>query len=307
MASELPSGSLAAVLTPLTNRSEVDHIALHSLITTIAATGVTGVLVLGSSGEVASLSPAARRAVVETATDAAPSGVAVLVGVANQSQSGALDDLDMIAASSAAAALVAPPFYVPLDQAAVARFYEAAADRVDLPLLGYHIPAFTGIRLEPGTVRGLAVDGVLSGVKDSNRDLEYFQQIIAIGREIDTPWATYIGTDSLLFPALLLGATGGITTVASVLPEWTAYLVDMVRKGDYASASVAQAELTNLILTLRRGVFPAGAKAALSILGLAGPDMMAPARALDDKEIEQLKNDLKRNGVPVDASEGARA
>ena len=190
--------------------------------------------------------------------------------------------------------LVAPPFYGPVDQVAVRRFYAALKDRTDLPILAYHVPAFTGTAVEPGTVAALARDGVIVGVKDSNRDLEYLQQAIAVGHELRTPWSTYVGTDSLLLPALILGATGGITLAANIVPSWTAHLVQLHETGDISAAAELQARLTSLLFALRRGAFPAGGKAALSILGLAGPNLVAPAQGLTPPK----SNNLPRHWMP---------
>jgi 4-hydroxy-tetrahydrodipicolinate synthase len=297
MPTRLPGGSLAAVLTPLTERGEVDEDSLRSEIDAIVTAGVSGIVVLGSTGEVAALAAHSREMVIRTAVEAVPEGYPVIVGVANANLSGALDDLALVEHSGGAAALVAPPFYGPIDQAGVARFYETLAAASETSILGYHIPAFTGIRLEPETVSALARDGVLIGLKDSNRDLEYFQQILAIGDEIETGWATYVGTDSLIFPAMMLGATGAITLAASVMPAWTAQLVRLIEIHDLDAAAELQAKLTKLILTLRRGSFPAGGKAALSLLGYGRPDLVAPMRGLDAVQIRALQADLERLGV----------
>ena len=297
MATGLPRGSLAAVLTPLTDRGEIHEPDLRTEIEAIVSGGVAGIVVLGSSGEVASLSKASREAVVRTARGAVPADFPVIVGVAATGLAAALDDLSAAIDGGATAALVAPPFYGPVDQASVRRFYEAMAAASSIPMLGYHIPAFTGVRLEPATVAGLAADGVLIGLKDSNRDLEYLQQIVAIGDSAASGWTTYVGTDSLILPAMVIGATGGITLAASIVPSWTARLVALIEAGDLAAARGLQATLTELILVLRRGSFPAGAKAALSILGISSPELVPPARGLDDEQIASLRVELERLGV----------
>ncbi|MEU8825372.1 dihydrodipicolinate synthase family protein [Streptomyces sp. NPDC048636] len=302
MTRPLPDGSLAAVLTPLTASGTVDRAALDRLIRWIAEGGVSGLVVLGSSGEVAALDPAQRREVVTVAVETAHTrGLPVIVGVANPCQAGALEDITAAGALGADAVLVAPPYYAPLDQLSVRRFYDAVGARAELPVLGYHIPAFTGVPLDPATVAALAADGILAGVKDSNRDLEYFQQMLAIGAGLTRPWSVYTGTDSLLLPALTLGATGGITLAANIVPSWTARLAVLAQAGEIAAAADVQTRLTDLILTLRRGPFPAGGKAALSVLGLAGPGLVAPAAGLDEKETAILAAELTRIGVTPDA------
>lgn len=292
MTSALPNGSLAAVPTPVTERGEVDSDAMSRILGAIASAGASGVLILGSTGEVASLSARGRAAAVQAARSALPVGFPLIVGVANPSLDGARADIEVAEDHDACAVLVAPPYYGRVGQPTVAGFYTELSAVTDLPIVGYHIPAFTGVRLEPQTVRALACDGILAGIKDSNRDLEYFQQIVTLDPGADRRWTAYIGTDSLLLPALLLGAAGGITLVASIAPAMTARLVELHRRGDVAAATKLQGVLTRLLLTVRRGSFPAGGKAALSILGHCRPDLVPPGIGLDDEEIDALRQDL---------------
>lgn len=298
MAHLLPRGSIAAVPTPLTSDGSVDQDALQKTIKHVISGGCSGLLVLGSSGEVTALSTQARRQVIATTVDAAEGRCSVIVGIASPSMNGALDDLVALNEVSVAAALVVPPFYGKLDQLEVERFYRILHDHSELPLLGYNIPAFTGIRIDVSTATQLADDGVLVGIKDSSRDLEYFQQIAMISPANGNPWMSYIGTDSLLLPALMFGASGGITLAASIAPSWTSALVRAVNMAEYTEASALQAKITSLIFALRRGTFPAGAKAALSLLGFGGGELAAPASGLSVGEVIELRKDLCRLGVP---------
>ncbi|MBI3428788.1 MAG: dihydrodipicolinate synthase family protein [Actinobacteria bacterium] len=298
MAQALPRGSIAAVPTPLTIDGLVDQDALQEIINHVVNGGCSGLLVLGSSGEVAALSAQSRRQVVISAVDAAGDRCPVIVGIASPSMGGALDDLATLQDVSVTAALIVPPFYGNLSQSEVGRFYRTLAKNSDVPLLGYNIPAFTGIRIDVSTATRLADEGVLAGIKDSGRDLEYFQQIAAISPPSGNLWMSYIGTDSLLLPALIFGASGGITLAASIAPLWTSALVHAANMGEYTEASALQTKITNLILALRRGTYPAGAKAALSLLGYGSAELVAPASGLSPDEIIKLGEDLCRIGVP---------
>jgi dihydrodipicolinate synthase/N-acetylneuraminate lyase len=296
--SALPSGVIPALPTPLTAERELDEPALRALIDRAVDNGVDGVLLLGSSGEVASVGTAVRDRAVEVGLDATAGRVPVVVGVAATDLHQTRATVERVCSLPVAAVLVAPPSYGVLDQRGVTALYEDIAGVAQKPVLGYHIPAFTGVRLEPATVAGLARSGALAGIKDSNRDLEYLQQIIGIGAEIDGPWGTYVGTDSLVLPSILLGATGGITLAASIAPAWVVGLVAAIRAGDLARARQAQARLTRLILELRRGPFPAGAKGALALQGIATPTLAAPLTELSDDELRELESALSALGVP---------
>lgn len=298
MAHTMPQGSIAAVPTPLASDGAVDQDALKKIINHVVNGGCSGILVLGSSGEVAALSEKDRRQVVATAVEVVAGRCSVMVGIASPSMSGALDELVALDGVSVVAALVVPPFYGKRNQSEVENFYRILHDHSELPLLGYNIPSFTGIRIDVSTATRLADDGVLIGIKDSSRDLEYFQQIAAISLASENPWMSYIGTDSLLLPALMFGASGGITLAATIAPTWTSALVGSVNTSDYTEATALQAKITNLLFCLRRGTFPAGAKAALNLLGFGGGELVAPASGLSADEVIDLGKDLCRLGVP---------
>ncbi|WP_223623781.1 dihydrodipicolinate synthase family protein [Microbacterium sp. EST19A] len=296
--STLPNGVIPALPTPLTVDRELDEPALRALIDRAVGSGVDGVLVLGSSGEVASVGTAVRERTVEVGLDAVGGRVPVIVGVAATDLHHTRADVERVCALPIAAVLVAPPSYGVLDQRGVIALYEDIAGVASTPVLGYHIPAFTGVRLEPATVAHLAASGALAGVKDSNRDLEYLQQVIAIGDTTDRPWFTYVGTDSLILPSILLGAAGGITLASSVAPGRVVRLVDAIRTGDLSTARHAQAALTKLILALRRGPFPAGAKGALALQGICTPTLAAPLTGLSTDELRELETALIKLDVP---------
>lgn len=290
-------GSFAAVPTPLTIEGEIDTAALVRILEHIVDGGCAGVLVLGSSGEVAALTPEARRTVIETATSTVGDRATVLSGIANPSLHGALADLALAEEYPLDAVVVTPPYYGPVEQSTVAAFYRALAAASSLPILGYHIPAFTGVRIDVETARELAADGTLAGIKDSNRDFEYFQQVADLGATTGRPWSAFVGTDSFLLPALMADGAGGITLAASVAPSWAAGLVAAVAANDHPTAVRLQERLTALVLALRRGSFPAGAKAALSHLGLGGPTLAPPATGLGPEAIAELGAVLDELGV----------
>ncbi|MFS0911203.1 dihydrodipicolinate synthase family protein [Microbacterium sp. 179-I 3D2 NHS] len=296
--SALPSGVIPALPTPLTLDRRLDDAALRAVIDRAVGSGVDGLLLLGSSGEVASLGADVRERAVEVGLEAAAGRVPVIVGVAATDAPQTRATVERLGRLPIAGVLVAPPSYGTIDQRGVIALYEDVASVARQPVLGYHIPAFTGVRLEPATVAHLARSGALSGVKDSNRDLEYLQQIIALRDETDRPWHTYVGTDSLVLPSILLGAAGGITLAASVAPSWVVELVAAVRAGDLSTARRSQARLTKLILALRRGPFPAGAKGALALQGIATPTLAAPQTGLSDDELRDLAAVLADLGVP---------
>src|SRR5437764_3782610 len=171
------TGVLVALATPLSRDGEVDRAGIGRLVEHVLGGGVHGVLALGSTGETASLDEPARRAVLRAVVEAVAGRVPVLCGVAQPQLSSTIAELVAARELGADAALVAPPFYYPTDQAGVMDFYRRAAEHAPLPIVLYHIPQFTKVQTEPATVATLAREGAVKGINDSGRDFELFEGV----------------------------------------------------------------------------------------------------------------------------------
>src|SRR5690348_11305238 len=157
-------GVLPALISPLTRDGAVDEAGTRRLVEHVLASGVHGLLPLGSTGETASLDESARRQVLAAVMDAAGGRVPVICGVAQTHLKAARAELAAAAAMGATAALVAPPFYYPIDQATVLDFYRRLADGSPLPILVYNIPQNTKVVIEPPTLSTLAHEGAVLGI-----------------------------------------------------------------------------------------------------------------------------------------------
>jgi 2-dehydro-3-deoxy-D-pentonate aldolase len=160
------SGVLPALVTPLHRDGSADEAGIGRLVEHVIAGGVNGLLPLGSTGEGASLGERTRRQVLQCVVEAAAGRVPVICGVAQPHLEAARSEVVAAARLGAQAALVAPPFYYPTDQATVLAFYRRLAADSKIPLLLYNIPQFTKVVSEPATVAELAREGSIVGIKD---------------------------------------------------------------------------------------------------------------------------------------------
>jgi len=283
-------GIYPALVTPL-RRGAIDRAGCHRLVDHVVDGGVAGVLVLGSSGEGAVLTARMRRVVVDTVAAALGGRRPFVVGIITSSVDSAIDDARHAARAGAAAVLVAPPHYGPVDGEAVLSFYRAVAAASELPVVAYNIPAFTRVPIPPAVAETLALEGAIAGIKDSSRDFDYFQEILT--RLGGLPgFCALTGTDSLLVPAQVSGAHGAITIGANLVPAWCVAAWTAASEGRWADAMELQRRLVRLSSAVRRGVFPAGMKAALDLRGLCGAELALPGRALDADQRRQLEAQL---------------
>jgi dihydrodipicolinate synthase/N-acetylneuraminate lyase len=177
----------------------------------------------------------------------------------------------------------------------VLRFYEKLADRSDLPLVLYNIPAYTGVRIAPDVVARLAVHPNIAGIKDSSRDMEYQQGVVFASA--GAPFRVYTGSDTLLLASLAAGAHGTIAASVNLVPELATGIHRAFTSGDLATARREQERLFRVVMACRSGPAPAGWKAALAIAGICEPHLAPPAGPLPAPMREDLARMLGELGV----------
>ena len=290
------TGVLPALISPLNGGGGVDEAAVARLVEHVIDGGVAGLLAIGSTGEGASLDERARRTMLASTVAAAAGRVPVICGVAQSHLAAARAEVEAAARLGAAAALVAPPFYYPMDQAAVLAFYRQLAADSMLPILLYNIPQFTKVVAQPDTVATLAREGTIAGIKDSSRDFEYFEAVCIATREL-ARFRVFTGSDTMLLPALVMGAAGTICGAANVAPSWVVRIFDGFKRGDLVAARADQDLLYQLVLALRAGAFPASIKSACHLQGICEPWCAPPVQPLDDQSEAKLRDGLESWGL----------
>jgi 4-hydroxy-tetrahydrodipicolinate synthase len=286
------AGVLPALISPLQADGTVDEAGVDRLVEHVIGGGVTGLLALGSTGETASLDEMARRTLLSRVVASAAGRVPVLCGVAQSHLAAARVEVEAAASLGAAAALVAPPFYYLMDQPTVLAFYRELAKGSPLPILLYNIPQLTKVVAEPATVAALAAEGTIAGIKDSSRDFEYFEGVCIATRELPH-FRLFTGSDSMLLPSLVMGASGTICGTANVAPQWVVRIFDAFTSGEVVEARAGQDDVHQLVLALRGGIFPAAYKAACHLQGICESWCAPPVQPLDDRSEATLRDRLE--------------
>ncbi len=270
-------GVFAAAITP--HRAGVegpDFSAMLELVDFLAAGGVRGVCLLGTTGEFLNYSFTERQRLVYLAVKR--SRVPVIAGVTHSTLAGAIQIAGEATAAGAECLLLAPPYYFRYGQREIEEFYlQFARETGDtVPLLLYNIPQFTS-EIDVETVRKLIDTGRFAGIKDSSGDWPYFEQLIALKKE--RPFALLCGDETISARALAAGADGLISGCACAIPELMAGLARAVAAEDRSLANQLDARLLEFVAWTRRFPFPVGIKRAVELRGQkAGPPLTPLAR-----------------------------
>jgi dihydrodipicolinate synthase/N-acetylneuraminate lyase len=313
-------GVIAALVTPLDERGQLDENALERLLAHVVGAGADGVSPAGSTGEGARLTRRQRLRLAARVRALVPNRLPVLPGVPLTSVEEGIAELAELADLGVTAALVPPPTYYPLDDDEVLRLYELLADRSPVPLLLYNIPIFTKVSISPAVIGRLCAHPAIAGIKDSSRDMEYFNRVLAAvgtaggastpggtstGRGTSTggdfEFAVFTGSDTLLLPSLDAGAAGTIAASVNLVPELAIGTRRAFAEGASEPAKARQRHLAEVVHACRCGSFPAGWKAALEEAGLCASRMVAPAAPLEPQLRGRLRRRLAELGVTSDA------
>src|SRR2546423_4736114 len=152
------SGLLLPITTPFTTNEDIDFNGLTSNLAKWNQTGITGYVILGSTGERVNLDEREYIEVIEAARAAVPEALSFIVGAGQQSTRATITEIKRAAEAGAKAALVITPHYYrsAITQDALVNHYRAVADGSPVPVILYSMPDLTGIRIEPLTAARLS-------------------------------------------------------------------------------------------------------------------------------------------------------
>lgn len=282
-------GILLPITTPFTAAEEIDSEGLKTNIRKWNTSGISGYVVLGSTGERVNLDERECQQVIEIARGEVPRNLSFIVGAGQESRRATIAEIKQAAQAGADAVLVTTPhFYrAAITQQTLVDHYRAIADVAPVPVLLYSMPDLTGIKIEPETAAQLSEHSNIVGIKDSSADVSKFRETIALcGRD----FAVLAGNGTVLYEALRAGARGGILAVGCVATLQCLQIFGLVQVGENEQAARLQGKLTPLALAVTKRYGIGGLKAALDFLGFTGGLVRAPLRSVTGAAHGEIKS-----------------
>jgi 4-hydroxy-2-oxoglutarate aldolase len=268
-------GILLPVTTPFAADEEFDRQGLAENIDKWNTTGITGYVILGSTGERVHCDEREYVEIIETARQAVPKEFAFIAGAGQQSTRGTIREIEVSARAGAEAVLVITPHYYrsAITQDALVSHYATVADASSIPIILYSMPDLTGIKIEPETAARLSAHENIIGIKDSSADVVKLAETV---RLVPDDFAVMIGNGTVFCEALQAGARAGILAVGCVAPQICGAIYYAVQAGDIDRASGLQEVLTPLARAVTKTYGIGGLKAALEMIGYVGGAVRAP-------------------------------
>lgn len=286
MSKQIIQGLGTALVTPFTATGKVDETALHRLLDRQLAAKVDYLVMLGTTGEAATMTAREQAFVRKTIVEHVAGRVPLVLGVGGNCTQEVVERLGLLSTElkrDYAAILSVCPYYNKPQQEGLYRHFAAIAEASAVPVILYNVPGRTGVNMLPETVFRLAASypHKIIGVKEASGKQEQIEAIIRGTR--GSEFVVLSGDDGLAAPLMLNGAQGLISVLSNALPEDTMRLV-------HQPTLEQQAALEELIKALFAEGNPTGIKGLLSIQGVTSDHVRLPLVAAS----AGLKSDLRK-------------
>lgn len=291
---EMLRGVFLPITTPFNEDMSVNYGALKVNVHLYAKSGVHGFLALGSNGENRCLNEDEKRRVLETIMQYKHPDQYVMTGCIYDSTPQTIEFMKFAAeAGSHFATLLTPSYFrKQMTHDVLVHYFSECADAVDIPVLLYNAPGFTGVTLEFDTVKHLSQHPNIVGMKDSAPSgIETFCALN--GPE----FSVMAGSASFFYEAIQLGAPGGVISLGNILPDAGLKLYEFARQGDSEEGRAFHERMkaANKRISGTYGV--PGVKAAMDLCGKAGEWPRKPLQRLEGADREAVRQALLDLGL----------
>ena len=290
------TGMATAIVTPMHTDGSIDYEALGRFVEFQIGSGINGLVVMGTTGENATIEPEDQKKVIAYTVEKVAGRVPVIAGTGTNNTEHVLHNTRNACQVGADAILVVTPYYNKATQNGLVSHFTAVADESTLPVILYNVPSRTGCNLLPKTVAKLSEHPNIAAIKEATGSLAQMIEIMHLcGDKIDV----YSGEDGLTVPMMAMGAKGTISVLSNVAPRQSVAMTDACLRGDYAAAAKMQCDLLPLINALFSEVNPIPAKAATAAMGFGADALRLPLTSMEEQNRAVLFAEMRKLGIAV--------
>ncbi len=286
-------GIITALVTPFTVEGEVKIDSIKPLIDFQVKGGVNGVFLCGTAGSGPIMRPDQRVQMFKESVKAIDGRISSLAHVGAASTEEAVFLAVEAEKAGVDAVGAVPPFFVKPDRTSIINHFKSIACAIKTPLYIYNIPGNALNAVTPDMMMELSSVLNITGVKDSSKD---FINLLNYMRLLPEDFNVISGSDSYIYPAIMMGAKGSITGYANGFPDIYAEFMEVIKEGDVKAARDFQWRINELRGNLQKPPL-ASHYEALRLRGIDAGVPRAPLRSMTDSEKEELRKRLDSLGV----------
>ena len=287
-------GLYTALITPF-HQKQIDAEAFCRLIEFQISSGVDGVVVCGTTGESAVMTPDEYEQTIKLCVQTVAGRVKVIAGTGSNNTQKAIENTQLAQKIGVDAALIVTPYYNKPTQQGLFEHYLAVHNASELPIILYNVPGRTGVNLDVDTIARLSELPRIAGIKDAVPDLMRPLKIRATVKKKD--FSVLSGEDATIVAFLAHGGDGCISVTANIAPALCAGLHRAWRERDWAEVE----RLRDLLWSLHETMFietnPSPVKYAASLLGYGDGSVRLPLCEVKETSKETIRAVMRQTGI----------
>ena len=287
-------GSMVAIITPFDESGKVNFQKMEELIEWHIEKGTDGIVVLGTTGEAATMSHDENAAVCKFTVEKVAGRVPVIAGSGSNNTSAMLEKSLEDQQLGADGLLLISPYYNKANAEGMYRHFKTVADAVNIPCIMYNVPGRTGCSIPEQVVARLSEHPNIAGIKEASGDIAYAAKI---ARYVNDDFAMFSGNDDQVLPILSLGGTGVISVWANIMPAEVHEMVKAYLEGNHEYARKLQLNYLSLVNALFMEVNPIPVKAAMNLMGMNVGGYRLPLYPMSEDNCRKLASVMKECGL----------
>ncbi len=279
-------GTGTALITPFNNDHSIDFDALSRIIEQQIAGGTNYFVMLGTTGESATLSNEEKSAVVSHIKKVNAGRLPLVLGVGGNNTSDVVEQLKSLNTDGLTAILSVSPYYNKPNQQGIIYHYNEVANASPLPIILYNVPGRTGSNMTASTQLELAKHPNIVATKEASGNME---QVMSILKDKPADFLVISGDDALTFPILACGGSGVISVINHIFPRTFSGMVKSALQGDIIAARAAHERVLESSIAIFADGSPGGIKTMLHEKQLCGTAVRPPLWQVNAQVDENLR------------------
>jgi 4-hydroxy-tetrahydrodipicolinate synthase len=281
-------GTGVALVTPFNQDKSVDFEGLEKLVNFQIDNGVNYLVVLGTTGEPATLNSQEKEQVKQTVINTNKGRLPLVIGIGGNNTLNVVEEIKNTDLSAFCAILSVSPYYNKPTQEGIYQHFRAISEASPLPIIVYNVPGRTGKNFEPKTVLRLANDFKnIVAVKEAAGDIVQAMRII---KDKPKDFMVISGDDMIALPMTLAGGSGVISVIAQGLPKDFSEMVQQGLSGNIKRANELQYKIMDSIDYIFEECNPSGIKALLKKVNICSDNVRLPLVATSDDLQQKINN-----------------
>lgn len=282
------TGTGVALVTPFQRDGSVDFEGLSKLLkhTYAEGRGVDYWVVMGTTGESATLTATEKQAVLTFVKENNPANIPIVYGIGGNNTQEVVEGIKKTDLSGISAILSVSPYYNKPSQNGLYEHFRFIADASPLPIILYNVPGRTACNMKAETTLRLAEHPNIVATKEASGDLI---QCMEIAKSAPKDFLLISGDDLLTVPMISIGAKGVISVLANAFPRGFRAMTDFALQGKYAEASTESFKFLEINPLMYEEANPVGIKQCLTNLGICQNYVRLPLLPAS----ENLQNRIK--------------